>query len=250
LQSKAHNEWFQPVIHEFSRVNFVAAIALMALWIPASVLGQEFSGFLDDYSNLEQVSEWEYVDQALEGESTLQKYTAIMIDQPEFVVAEDSKYKGMKPDDMKLISDTFRLVLIKELERSKFRLVTTPGSDTVFLRAGITDVHLKKKRKRLIQFTPIGLVATVATIPLRDVMDKIDLQEVSFEAELIDSVTWERLGALVERVGVAEEKDEQTSWEDFTNELEAVGGRLACRLNNISLPEGGKMDCMAEFPFG
>ncbi len=109
---------------------------------------------------------------------------------------------------------------------------------------------MKKKRKRLVQFTPIGLVATIATSPLRDVMDKIDLQEVTFEAELMDSVTWERLGALVERIGVAEEKDEQTSWEDFTNELEAIGGRLGCRLNNISSPEGGKMDCTAEFPFG
>ncbi len=210
-------------------------------------MAQEFSGFLIDYSDLEQVSEWEHVDDSKEG--ILQNYTAIMVDQPEFIVAGDSKYKGMKPDDMKLISDTLRLVLVKELERSNFRLVRSPGLDTIYLRTGLTDVHLKKKRKRLVQFTPLGLVATLATAPLQDVMDKLELQEVTFEAELIDTVTWERVGALVERVGVAEDKDEQTSWEDFTHELEAMGGRLACRLNNSHLPEGEKRNCRAEFPF-
>ena len=35
-------------------------------------------------------------------------------------------------------------------------------------------------------------------------MDKIELKEVTFEAELVDSETDERLGAIVERVGIAE----------------------------------------------
>ena len=32
-------------------------------------------------------------------------YSAVMIDQPEIFIAPKSKYKGMKPDDMKQLAD-------------------------------------------------------------------------------------------------------------------------------------------------
>jgi hypothetical protein len=36
-----------------SRLDFMTMLALLSLWIPASVHGQEFSGFLEDYSGFE-----------------------------------------------------------------------------------------------------------------------------------------------------------------------------------------------------
>ncbi len=136
MMRKAKKDLPHRVMHSivFDRVNFVAAIALMALWIPASVLGQEFSGFLDDYSSLKQVSEMEYVDDAIVGDRTLQNYTAIMIDQPEFILAKDSKYSRMKPDDMKLISDTLRLVLVRESSAAIFGW-SAPPEPTQFIYA-------------------------------------------------------------------------------------------------------------------
>ena len=237
----------KPVIF-LSRVNLMVLIALLSLLIPASVFGQEFSGFLEDYSALEAQGERAFVYQTAEGVDAVAGYEAIMIDQPEIVIAADSKYKAMKPDDMKLISDTLRMVLVKQLERSNFRIVTTPGPNTLYLRTAITDLHLKKKRIRLVQFTPIGIAATVATMPFRDVMNKINLQQVTFEAELLDSQNENRLGARVEQIGSATDKKQATSWKEFTAGLENTGGRLACLMDNAALAVEARKNCETEYP--
>jgi hypothetical protein len=116
------------------------------------------------------------------------------------------------------------------------------------LNTAITDLHLKKKRKRLIQFTPVGIVATIATTPFRDVMDKINLQYVTFEAELLDSQDEELLGAFVERRGSATEKKEATSWEEFLAGMDQTSKRLGCRLNNGVLAADMRRNCMEEYP--
>jgi len=223
-------------------------IALLSLCIPASVLGEEFSGFLDDYSAFKEQGEHTFVYQTAEGIDALAGYEAIMIDQPEIIIAADSKYKAMKPDDMKLIADTLRTVLVQQLERSNYRIVTTAGPNTLYLRTAITDLHLKKKRKRLLQFTPIGIVATIATMPFRDVMNKIDLQQVTFEAELLDSQNENRLGARVERKGSVTDKKQVTSWKEFLEGLEDTAGRLACLMDNAALAVDARKNCEIEYP--
>ena len=230
------------------RINLVAVAALLSLGIPASALGQDFSGFLRDYSGLEKQRENVFMFQSAKGFDVLAQYDSIMIDQPDIMIAADSKYKSMKPDDMKLIADTLRAILIQEFERSNYRLVTTAGPNTLYLNTAITDLHLKKKRKRLIQFTPVGIVATIATTPFRDVMDKINLQYVTFEAELLDSQDDELLGAFVERRGSATEKKEATSWDEFLAGLDQTSKRLGCRLNNGALAADMRRNCEEEYP--
>ncbi len=232
----------------YCRIHLVAVAALLSLGMPASALGQDFSGFLEDYSGLEQQNENVFMFQSPKGFDVLAQYDSIMIDQPDIIIAADSKYKSLKPDDMKLIADTLRAILIQEFERSNFRLVTTSGPNTLYLNTAITDLHLKKKRKRLIQFTPVGLVATLATTPFRDVMDKINLQYVTFEAELLDSQDEERLGAFVERKGSATDKKEATSWDEFLAGMEQTSKRLGCRLNNGAVAAEMRKNCVEEYP--
>ena len=232
----------------YCRIHLVAVAALLSLGMPASALGQDFSGFLRDYSGLEKQRENVFMFQSPKGLDALAQYDSIMIDQPDIMIAADSKYKSMKPDDMKLIADTLRAILIQEVERSHYRLVTTAGPNTLYLNTAITDLHLKKKRKRLIQFTPVGLVATLATTPFRDVMDKINLQYVTFEAELLDSQDEELLGAFVERRGSATEKKAATSWEEFLAGMDQTSKRLGCRLNNGALAADMRRNCEEEYP--
>ncbi len=227
----------------------VSTLGLLAGPFHSGIAQEVFSGWLEDYSGFEQQRERVFMYQTAEGVEVLARYEAIMIDQPEIIVAPTSKVQGVKPDDMKLIADTLRAVLVGQLERSNYRLVTTPGPETLFLRPAMTDLHLKKKRKRIVQFTPIGLVATLATTPFKDVMDKIDLQQVTLEIELLDSQTEDRLGAFIEKAGSATKKKEWTSWDEFLTHLEVSGGRLACRLNNTSLADNARTDCELEYPF-
>lgn len=227
---------------------------LVIIGVSLSFLGtgalaqQEFSGFLDDYSQLVQQAPGTYTQEMDDVEDVMATYSAIMVDQPEIVIAADSKYSGLKPNDVKLIADSLRVVLIKELERGNFRLVSSPGPDTVYLRSALTNVFLKKKGRRLLGYTPVGLVAGVATSPFKDVMDKVLLQQAYFEAELLDSETGERLGAIVE-MGGGRTKETSTSWDEFLADLQNLASRFSCRLDNSMLPTDERRDCLAEFPF-
>jgi hypothetical protein len=228
-----------------SLVRIVSSTCLLLLFFSvAAAEGQPESGFLDDYSKLVpspyEVNGFRY--EAPGAHERLPKYKSIMVDQPEIILAPDSK-KGLKPDEAKLIADTLRLALITALERGQYRLVTTPGPDTLYLRTGMTNVYLKNKPKRLIQFTPIGLAITIVSTPFKDVMDKLLLTKVAFEAEILDAETAELFGMVLTKSGDSEDKKQFTSWEEFHAALEVRASRLACKLDNGHLPESEQRDC-------
>ena len=104
---------------------------------------------MGDYSLLKPRSD-EYHDLYYEAPNLLEKlrnYHAIMIDQPEIFIADDSKYKGMKPDDMKLMADAFREILRAELGEN-YRIVEDPGPGMLYLRMAFTDMHIEKKMSK------------------------------------------------------------------------------------------------------
>ena len=55
-----------------------------------------------------------------------QRYDSVMVDQPEIFIADDSKYKGAKPDHMKQLVDTARLAMIERLEAGDWPVVDEP----------------------------------------------------------------------------------------------------------------------------
>ena len=64
--------------------------------------------FLSDYTKLQSVNENEKTWAVADAETRALKYTSIMIDQPEIFISPDSKYKGAKPDDLKILADELR----------------------------------------------------------------------------------------------------------------------------------------------
>jgi hypothetical protein len=79
-------------------------------------------------------------------------------------------------------------------------------------------------------------------------MNKINLQQATFEAELLDSQSEERLGAFIEQEGSATDKKQETSWDDFLAGLEVTAGRLGCRLNNGAVAADMRRNCIEEYP--
>ena len=89
-----------------------AATGVTFLLLCATDLVADDSGVLSDYSQLKPIAGTEIRLYTAPGAYTeVKKYTAVMIDQPEIVIADDSKYKGIKPDDAKLVADTMRKAL-------------------------------------------------------------------------------------------------------------------------------------------
>jgi hypothetical protein len=209
---------------------------------------EQFSGFLDDYDQLQPSDDvWlDYVYSGPDFRSKIAGTTAFVLEQPEIFIAPDSKYKGMKPDDMKMLADSLRAVFGETLAE-EYQIAASPGPNTLVFRMALTNVHMKKKGRGLLGYTPIGFVASGAKKALmNDFVDNILLTEVVWEAEMLDSQTGERYGALIINLGDHENKKEFTSWDQLMTTLEVGAQRVVCRLENAKATDGKMRDCLAE----
>ena len=242
---------------------------ILLLALPASVVADEqqtkieLSGFLDDYSELELVQEdppmLAYL--APGGTKLFAQYDALLIDQPEVWISPDSKYKGVKPDELKALSDEFQTALVDSLS-TDYQIVDAPGPNVLYLRFAVSNLHLKKKR-RLLDYTPVGVVTNVTpgakqakeAVKRRvfDYSKRLSLIELTVEFELLDSLTGERVAALVEQRGQAKDKEAQlkqdaTSWEEVNAMFTSYAQSLGCRLGNARVPESEHKDCRRILP--
>ena len=169
-----------------------------------------------------------------------------IIASPEIFIAADSKYKGMKPDDMKMMSDSLRAAFAEALVE-KYQIAASPGPNTLYMRMAFTNVHLKKKGRGLLGYTPVGFVASSAKKALmNDFVDNVLLTEAVWEAEISDSQTGERYGALIVSLGNKDKKREFTSWDQLIQAMEVGSSRIMCRIENSKAEEDELRDCLAE----
>lgn len=242
---------------------------ILLLALPASVVADEhqtkieLSGFLDDYSELELVQEdppmLAYL--APGGTELFAQYDALLIDQPEIWISPDSKYKGAKPDDMKALSDEIQTAVTDALS-TDYQIVDAPGSNVLYVRIAASNLHLKKKRK-LLDYTPVGVVTNVtpgvkqAKEAVRrkrfDYSQRLSLIELTVEVELLDSLTGDRVAALVEQRGQAKDKEarlkqDATSWDEVNAMFTSYAQSLGCRLGNARVPESEYKDCRRILP--
>ncbi len=226
-------------------IQVFLALAIGAFSMPG--LAQvPFSGFLDDYEQLEPSDDvWmNYIYTQPGFREKLSDTTAFMLEQPEIFVAADSKYGGMKPDDMKMMADTLRAVFAEALVE-EFQIAASPGPNTLVMRMAFTNVQLKKKSRGLLGYTPVGFVVSSAKkTMMNDFVDNIQLTEVVWEAEMLDSQTGERFAAIIAGLGNRETKKEFTSWDELMQALEVGAVRIMCRLDNARAAEGEIRDCL------
>ncbi len=152
-------------------------------------------------------------------------YSKILIDPIEIWVAKDSKYKGLDADESKTIADTLRQILTRELE-PEYPVVNEPGAGVLGIRIAITNVYMKKKKRGLLGYTPVGLVVTAA----KDLAGmRMELKRATIEAEFIDGESNERLAALIHPLGAG--KKDKLSWEKVGQNFEVYAKRIRTRLD-------------------
>jgi len=178
----------------------------------------------------------------------LVNYDKIMVDQPEIWIDPDSKYRGAKPDNIKAIADLMRENLTAKVIDRGYEVVDEPGPDVLYIRSALTDLYLKKKRRGVLGYTPVGAVAKLGADAIRDMMKKIDIIEVAIQVEFQDSVTEEVLGAIIIKRGARKNKEtgQKLTRYDFKFlrlEMQYYSARLACSLDNARTPEDQQVDC-------
>ncbi|MGB5716032.1 MAG: DUF3313 domain-containing protein [Gammaproteobacteria bacterium] len=151
-------------------------------------------------------------------------YTQVMIEPITIFISQDSKYKGLNADDLKALADGFIVALTETLE-PEVPVLNKSGPGILYLRAALTNVKLAKKKKSILNYTPVGLVATAAA----DAAGlRISLQEAVLEIELLDSVSGERLGVIVDKSPKA--AGEKMSWDAINATFVDYGERFKARM--------------------
>jgi len=218
-------------------------VLILGLCTMASAAAQD-NDFLTDYSLLES-HDGMFVNQRYFPEGVLQRmadYNAVFVDQPEIFIAEDSKYKGAKGDQLKALADVARLSTMDRLEANGYTIATEPGPNTLYFRWAITDLYLQKKKRGILSYTPVGMVVHATTqAAVRDLWKKIDIAELSLEAEFSDFVTGEILAAATTRqIGLRKDKGQKAdivSWQELDALFRTIGERLSCILDAAHTPE-------------
>jgi Protein of unknown function (DUF3313) len=226
-----------------------SAIALAISLILSSAAGlaqEDEETFLSDYSGLKAAADNPadelYI--APDALTRISQYQAVMVDQPELFIHPESKYTGMKPDDMKAIADGLRTAIANEL-KDRYQIVEAPGPGVLYIRTAVGDLHLKKHKRSILSYTPAGFIIHGAVGLTKEVTEKIDLQSMQIEGEVLDSVSLAQLAAFTMNRGSMEKGSaaQATSWDELAGLFGVVGKRLRCRLDNSGKPESEWTQC-------
>ena len=201
-----------------TRIIMLVALGCFLLSSPVlAITAEKYSGFIENYPALK-------VDKDRKGALVyykpgivLKAYNKVVIAPIEIFYAPDAKYKGIKPDQLKALADAFRATIVNELE-PKYPVITKPGADVMLLRIAITNVYAQKKKRRLRNYTPIGLVVG----GIKKLAGKnISIADATIEIEILNSQTNERLGVLIDRQSASPEKKKGalTSWDEISETL-------------------------------
>lgn len=227
-----------------------ALLLALALGPMTSQAQSPEQSFLTDYSKLKPSPDNPFDEMyvAPDAAKRAADYTAVMVDQPELFIHPDSKYKGIKPDDMKAIADALRESVTAELKGS-YEIVDKPGPKVLYVRLAVGDLLLQKKKRPILAYVPVGAVIHAAKNVASETTKKIDLKNMKIEGEILDSVSGEQFGALTSTRGSlstsADDPAKPVSWQELDNLFGVIGKRLRCRLDNARAPESQAQNCGA-----
>ncbi len=171
-------------------------------------VGRSPSGFLANYKQLDAgYGTTDAVAAYLKPDANLKQYDSVLIEPVTTVVATPGISAEVK-DQLA----TYLGAALRTQAAGKVKIVSAPGPGTLRVRAALTDV---------IPGVPAGEpVTTVHVNPQAGLTGKLGsdavaafVSNVSFEGELVDSLTGERISALCDhRMGAKREANAATTW--------------------------------------
>jgi len=225
-----------------ARTLAFATMTLLAFGSNTVRAQSQHAAFLSDYSKLRPAPDNPFEELYVEQDAVQHaaQYTAVMVDQPELFISPDSKYQGMKPDDMKAIADALRGQITAELQHGGYQIVDKPGPNVLYARFAVGDLLLQKKQRSILGYVPGGASGQHASSLVNQVTSRVDVKGMKVEGEVLDSTTLAQYGAMtVSRgaltVGASGKPGEAVSWVQLNELFSVIGKRLRCRLDNQKL---------------
>jgi hypothetical protein len=152
----------------------------------------EPSGFLGDYSDLEPSPDRKDILVYRLRPRVLADYDRFIVDQPLIYFPVDGGPRGVDPADLKMLSDDLRDKLVAAIEEGgRYTVVAEPGPGVAHARIAITDAVPVDPGKN------IGAKAAGVALGVGLLIPRVDLGRAAIEAEILDSLSGERLVAVV-----------------------------------------------------
>jgi len=206
----------------FHLIGTALTAALSLAVSSCSTGGRSPSGFLSNYSQLDAgYGTADTVASFVKPGVDLKKYDSVMIDPVVTVVAAPGISAEVKDQLAAYLAASLR-----SQATAGMKVVGSPGPTTLRVRTALTDVIEGVKGG--------AAVTTVHSNPQATLSGKLGSAEladfisnVSFEGEILDSASGERLSALIDhRIGVKREASPETSWASVRSATNQGAARL------------------------
>lgn len=156
-------------------------------------------GFLTDYSKISKTKDstgsYEYRDPNVD----YKKYNKLLVDRIKIWFKDDSDYKGIDPDELKVLTDYFYEAISKAVG-DVYPMVKEAGPNVMRLRIAVTDLVPNKPEASVttlvIPFLWVGEAGT--GVAKNDTGSTMFTGEATLEVEALDSVSSQQLVAHIE----------------------------------------------------
>ncbi|MEH6822432.1 MAG: DUF3313 domain-containing protein [Motiliproteus sp.] len=159
------------------------------------------SGFLVSYEGFEQRPWSDGANVYLKPGTTLtdlNKYNKIMLTPIEIWQSDSSEYKGVDPQELAYIANSFTSK-IKAAFEPDYPIVKEPGPDVLVFRMAITGLERKSPERSALGYIPIALLISAGGKAINSVQgEEAIIYHASLEAEGYDAVSGARMLALVD----------------------------------------------------
>ncbi|TAM42704.1 DUF3313 domain-containing protein [bacterium] len=207
------------------------ALAISSCATTEQVPNVRMSGFLGDYSKLHPgkpgQAEFTYRDPSV----NLSKYQKVILDPVQIWAAESSSstLSELSREDQQLLVD-YLYVALRDALAKDYALVTEPGPDVMRVRCAITEARANSPVKDLVStVTPIGLGISYAKRITTGTHSGVGI--VSVEGELLDSVSGQRIAAVIDRrAGTKSLAGKPTRWGDVQDAFNFWARRMQTNL--------------------
>ncbi len=166
----------------------------------------------------------------------VKKYTKIMIDP--VLIAKDAQLDAKEQENYQKLANNAYVYLTKELEQD-YKIVNTPGPDTMRLQTAIIDADSSKPVRNITSsIMPIGIA--LSTLKYAATGKPSGVGEITMEMKITDADTGQLLGAALDRrVGGKDPKGLFNTWYNADSAMQY----WAKRLRYVLCTERGGTDC-------
>lgn len=187
------------------------------------------SGFLSSYEGFSEdpdTGAWIWRRQ----EGVLARYSRFIIAPIIVYPANDEDFQGIDPDALQKVTNYFKAELSRELTQAGYTVTDKPGEGTGVLRIAIVDLVAGNPVAYAGSWMPYARVADAASTASGNV--PMGAGSISIEAELLNSLSGEREGAVIDTLAgkKLEVRQSLNKWGDISQAIRDWAQRFTSRV--------------------